>query len=65
MASRLIAKSVQRTGVAVTNLPFFKALPREHRDVFVACEDEFEHVFIGGDYCQFLAQREKAFRSYC
>ena len=53
MAGRLIAKSVKRSGVEVTNLPFFKPLPREHRDLFVACEDEFEHVFIGGDYCQF------------
>ena len=65
MASRLIAKSVQRSGVEVTNLPFFKALPREHRNLFVAFEDEFEDVFIGGDYCQFLAQREKTYRSYC
>ena len=64
MTSRLIAKSVQRSGVEVTNLPFFKALPWEHRDLFVAFEGEFEDVFISGDYCQFLVQREKTYRSY-
>ena len=49
MTSRLITKSVQRSGVEVTNLPFFKDLTREHRNLFVAFEDKFEDVFIGGD----------------
>ena len=65
MTSWVIATSVKRSGVEVTSLPFYKALPWEHRYLFQALEEKFEDVYIGGDYCQFLAQREKTYRSYC
>ena len=63
--SRAIATSVKRSGVEVNSLPFFKGLPSQHQFLFQALEEEFEDVYIGGDYCQFLAQREKTYRSYC
>ena len=63
--SQAIATSVKRSGVEVSSLPFFKGLPWEHRILFQALEEEFEDVYIGGDYCQFLAQQEKTYRSYC
>ena len=49
---------MKRSGVEVSSLPFFKGFLQ-------ALEEEFEDVYIGGDYCQFLAQREKTYRSYC
>ena len=65
MTAGLIARGVKRYGMEVTNLPFFKPMSMEHRSLFLACQKEFGHVFVGGDYARFLAQRQKTFKSYC
>ena len=55
MTSRVIATSVKLSGVEVTSLPFFKALPWEHRYLF-------KHWRKSLKMCISV---EKTYRSYC
>ena len=64
MTVPLLSSSVNRSGVVMNTHPFYEPISDEHYPFYKACREEFGHVFVAGEYAQYVAQREKSFQSY-